>query len=640
MSKKQTVVAVVAPVVAVAPFNAVPATQRAAHASFIVSKLNVRTIGGLDVTELAALIFSAGGVIQNVIAFKQMKKGKWTGIYEIVAGGRRWRAVELLIAEGKFPADVELNFLEVSEEQAVIISLTENSGRVACHPADEFEAMQELVRLGKTIEDVAAAFGLLPVVVKRRLRLANIAPSIFQLYKNGKANLEQLQALALTDDHEKQEQAWNVHGVHSRANDLRRLLTSEKVDVQSDRVAKYVGVAAYEKAGGMMIKDLFSDKGEGYMENVALLHKLALEKLEKQSKKLLAEGCAWVDVVLAANWDEINAYGRPRTVRVEPTEEQEAALTQIALEQTTLAEERDKLEDDEDADDDAIEALEKRETDLDEREESIQEALVAPHPEDANITGALVTIDHSGKCEIRRNLVRPADVKKIKQEAKVAAGGEALEDGKPAHSEKLTRQLTGHRTAALQAELMNCPDVALVAIVHRLVSSVFFSNYHTSIVKVRMDTASLSSSAHDMETSKAWAAITAKKAALQGLLPKEDKDGSLFAWLLSQEQSVVLDLLAFCTALSVDAIQGNDTPCVSFTGLAKALELNMCDWWEPTQASYFQHVPKLRIVEVVTAAVSSEIAMPLALMKKGAAAEAAERAVMDTRWLPHLLKVA
>jgi ParB family chromosome partitioning protein len=169
---------------------------------------------------------------------------------------------------------------------------------------------------------------------------------------------------------------------------------------------------------------------------------------------------------------------------------------------------------------------------------------------------------------------------------------------------------------------------------------VFFSNYHTSIVKVRMDTASLSSSAQDMESSKAWAAITAKKAALQSLLPKEDKDGSLFAWLISQESSVVLDLLAFCTALSVDAIQGNDAPCVSFTELAKAVELNMCDWWEPTQASYFQHVPKLRIVEVVTAAVSSEIAMPLALMKKGAAAEAAERAVMDTRWLPQLLKVA
>jgi ParB family chromosome partitioning protein len=94
-------------------------TKRAPHAAFIVSKLNVRKTGGMNVDELAALILASGRVLQNVVAFRQVKKGKETGVLEIVAGGRRWRAVDFLIQSGKLDKDFALDYLEVSEEEAI-----------------------------------------------------------------------------------------------------------------------------------------------------------------------------------------------------------------------------------------------------------------------------------------------------------------------------------------------------------------------------------------------------------------------------------------------------------------------------------------------------------------------------------------
>lgn len=210
--------------------------QQASHAQFIVSKWNVRKTGGENVDELVALIVSVGRVLQNVIAFRQNKKGVQTGKLEIVAGGRRWRAVDQLIRNGQLPADFEMDWLEISEDQAIELSLAENTGREAMHPTDEFEAMQVLIKKGKAIEDVAAAFGIEPLVVKRRLKLANVSPMLLQLYREDKANLAQLEALAITDDHTRQEQVWQSLPEWNRsASKLRQMLTNEQMSVCATR---------------------------------------------------------------------------------------------------------------------------------------------------------------------------------------------------------------------------------------------------------------------------------------------------------------------------------------------------------------------------------------------------------------------
>ena len=111
----------------------------------------------------------------------------------------------------------------------------------------------------------------------------------------------------------------------------------------------------------------------------------------------------------------------------------------------------------------------------------------------------------------------------------------------------------------------------------------------------------------------------------------------LLPWLIGQPQDTLLELLALCSALSVSAMSGREADTTG-DALAAAVGLDMADWWTPTASSYLAQVPKARIVEAVTAAVSIEKAAPLAKLKKGEAVAAAEALLQGTRWLPSPLR--
>src|SRR5258708_34100187 len=109
------------------------------------------------------------------------------------------------------------------------------------HPADQFIAFRDLVESGLSIDEVAARFGVTTLFVRQRLKLANVAPRFIEAYRAGEILLEQLEALALTDDHEAQERAWEStkqEGERS-AHNLRRLLTEKQVR-PSDERAQFV----------------------------------------------------------------------------------------------------------------------------------------------------------------------------------------------------------------------------------------------------------------------------------------------------------------------------------------------------------------------------------------------------------------
>ncbi|SHM13576.1 chromosome partitioning protein, ParB family, partial [Nitrosospira sp. Nsp11] len=71
--------------------------QRIAIKNLVKSPLNVRKKEGSGIAELAALIASQG-LIQNLVVTEQKKKNKKTGKFEVVAGGRRLAALNLLVA--------------------------------------------------------------------------------------------------------------------------------------------------------------------------------------------------------------------------------------------------------------------------------------------------------------------------------------------------------------------------------------------------------------------------------------------------------------------------------------------------------------------------------------------------------------
>jgi ParB family chromosome partitioning protein len=616
-----------------APVVSGHATIHAApHHQMVRSKLNVRR-KVTDVTELAALIRSQG-LLQNLVGFFQVVEGTATGVVEVVAGGRRLEAIGVLIEQGDLPADFQVPYLCVTEDEAVAISLAENLGRENMHPADVFEAMLALSARGRSIEDIALGFNVDILTVRRRLKLANVSPRLLTLYRNDEASFEQMMALAITDDHSAQEQAWDGGGKHGRsAHELRRLLTAQQINVQTDRVARFVGVGAFEKAGGVITCDLFSNSGTGYIADAGLLERLAMERLEKQGRKLSKEGNAWVDILPRADHAALSEYARVRTIPVALTPDQVAQLDTLDVQISAL---ESQIEARGNEGGDQVGALETQLRQCESQRRTLAKSPSSmPHPDDKLLAGAVVTLDEGGNVVVKRDLIRPADKTKIVKLIAAAGGADAGTRSRTVHSDRLTRILTSHRTIALQAQMMDRPDVALVVLTHTLLLQLLRRPGMHGSARVTLSEPSL---ADEVQQCAATLAVAARREQIISRIPDGVKGDALLEWLHEQPQSFVQEVLAFCVARSIDTVQLREGPSSEFSPLAKALKLDMSAWWAPTAASYFDHVSKERTLAVVTHAVSAQAAVPLENMKKGVAAAAAERALAGGAWLPEPLR--
>jgi ParB family transcriptional regulator, chromosome partitioning protein len=239
--------------------------------------------------------------------------------------------------------------------------------------------------------------------------------------------------------------------------------------------------------------------------------------------------------------------------------------------------------------------------------------------------------------QIERGLLKPDDAKRLKKAAR-AKKGVTERDLPQAHSAALVRRLTAQRTIALQATLAQRPDVALVALTHRLVLREFFrvGAWEDSVLHVDARAAELSTHLPEIERTSAHAALREQRRVLQELLPKDPL--ALFAWLLEQPSAQVLALLAFCVAPTLDAVRSDERVRPS-DALAQAIGLDMRQWWTPTAENYLASVPKARILEVVREAVSPEVAAGLSTFKKAALVKAAEQRLAGSGWLPAVLRV-
>ena len=168
-----------------------------------VSKRNVRKTPGAPVTALAASIARVG-LLQNLIV-TACTDGEH---YEVVGGKRRLAALKLLAQKKRLPNTFEVPCLVVLDASARTVSLTENVQRQAMSPADELEAWRALADEGRSVEEIAADFGVTPLVVKQRLKLANVSTRLLADYREATITLNQLMALAITDDHAAQEAAF------------------------------------------------------------------------------------------------------------------------------------------------------------------------------------------------------------------------------------------------------------------------------------------------------------------------------------------------------------------------------------------------------------------------------------------------
>ncbi len=407
-----------------------------------------------------------------------------------------------------------------------------------------------------------------------------------------------------------------------------------------------MSLKAYEKAGGALRRDLFSDDGKKvYLLDAALLEKLATDKLQKRAKQIAAEGWKWVDVRVRYAFDEYVKYGELRKTKRQPDAEEAAALEELDGRIAALHAQMETLAD-EDGDEDTFYLLEGEAEGLEEQRKALDEALSVWPADLMAQAGCVVHVANNGAVAVKYGLIRPDDRNDMVQAARQAAENGTDEPPvslpsaktRPVHSEKLVRCLTAHRVAAVQAELLDRPDVALAAITAHLAQKIFRGNklYYCRSENVFAISATdsqseLRSAAEDMEASAAWAKLQAER------LPENQEE--IFPWLLAQEQATALRLLTFVVAVTVTGIYGTEPERQGNEALARALGLDMTQWWTATGVSYFNHVSKARVLEVVTEAVDANAASPLAALKKDAVVTGAEQTVAGTGWLPACLRI-
>ncbi len=602
------------------------------------SARNVRKSGGTSIPELAASIVRVG-LLQNLTVTAAPDGDH----YEVVAGRRRLAALKLLVKRRKLVKGHEVPCLVVPDAAARTVSLTENVQREAMHPADQFEAFAALVTEGRPVEDIAADFGVTPLVVQRRLKLANVSPRLLADYRADAVTLDQLMALAITDDHAAQEAAFYESPEWQRHPEaLRDRLTQEEIDAGRDALAKFVGVQAYEAAGGSIRRDLFADEQGGvFLADGGLLESLARDQLAPAAEQVRAEGWGWVDVVPRATYADLHQFQRMRSRRREPSKAEAKHIARLEAQQAKLQE---RLNDaNEDMTDEQAQALQDEMDGLGNDLEAVERTLVVYPAGAVARAGAVLSLDHAGRVVVHRGLLREDQVKALRAQERSEAdaqddaerGGDPGEASRPTLSEKLVRRLSAHRTAALQAEVARHPHVALVAVVHRLALRLIVDGHQDSPVDVNAHPHDqLTQHAPDVAEAPAAVGMRQVREAWADRLPADPQ--ALFAQLLATPQQELLSLLAVCVGFTVNAIASRegDSPAAL---LAQAVALDMHAWWTPTAAGYFDHVSRAKALEAVQAFAPDQVAR-LAKLKKVQIASEAERLVAGTGWLPAMLR--
>jgi len=112
----------------------------------------------------------------------------------------------------------------------------------------------------------------------------------------------------------------------------------------------------------------------------------------------------------------------------------------------------------------------------------------------------------------------------------------------------------------------------------------------------------------------------------------------MFAWLLGQDCETLLDLLAYCTARSIDTVAGRERSRDQSDAIAEALGIDMADWWVPTAENYLGSVSKAKALEAVKEATGIDSTKAVAGMKKPEAIAYCATKLEGLRWLPAPLR--
>ena len=627
----------------------------------LLSQSNVRHLkAGVSIEELAEDIARRGLLMGLSVRAVVDEAGAETGMYEIPAGGRRYRALALLVKQRRLAKNAPVPCVVRTDGLAEEDSLAENIQRAPLHPLDQFRAFLALRAKGQSEEEIAANQFVSVAVVKQRLRLASVSPKLLDVYAEDGMTLDQLMAFTVNGDHERQEQVFErlCQSYDKQPYAIRRMLTEGAVRA-SDKRAQFIGIAAYEEAGGTVLNDLFQGDDGGWLQDVSLLEMMVAERLNEQAVTIGAEGWKWVEV--APDFAYGHTYGL-RQLRGE-------TVPLITEEEATLAALQQEVDDIETASAEAEELTDEQDQRMGELETAIEALTARPilfDTDEIARAGAFVSIAADGSLRVERGCVRPEDELSVEPEPEVAIGTDEIPagsatadvegdeatdatDGPTAPEEdeglrpipdRLLTELTAHRTLALRHALGERPDIAFLAALHALALGVFYTYRSDTCLELDLKSVQFGSQAPGLNDTALAQALDERHQAWRSSLPKES--GELWGALETFDADSRDALFAHCVSLSVNAVHEawNRRPkaFAHADRLAQAVDLDMAASWTPTAANFLGRVTKARILQAVAEGRDQRAADRIEHLKKVEMATEAETLLSGSGWLPEPLR--
>jgi ParB family transcriptional regulator, chromosome partitioning protein len=644
----------------------------------VLSQSNVRRVkAGVSIEQLAESIAQRTLLQSLSVRAVVDSDGQETGMFEVPAGGRRYRALELLVKQKRMaktqPVPCVVRDGGIAEDD----SLAENDERVGLHPLDQFRGFKLLHAGGMSEEDIAARHFVSPAIVKQRLRLASVSPKLHDVYAEDGMTLEQLMAFSVTADQTRQEQVWD--NASRSGNDepyqIRRMLTENTVRASDHRV-QFVGLDAYEQAGGAVLRDLFAHDDGGWLQDVPLLDRLVTEKLKAEAESIAAEGWKWIAVAVDFPYGHTNGLRELEGERVNLTEEERVALDALNAEYV-------KIEEDYQDADELPDEIDQRLGEIEAARSVLEARSLVYEPAEIARAGVFVSIDAEGLLSIARGYVRPEDeapvvvapeseaqgdgetndgptTDGVVQRAVITVGGaptESVEEEdddtvKPL-PDRLITELTAHRTLALRNALANEPAVAFRAVLHNFVLATFYRFASSSgCLEIAIRTPTFPAQAPGLKESASAEAIGGRHEGWKARLPKDESD--LWDVLTAFDRKEQAALFAHCASSAVNALY---EPANRYNEgrvsahairrrldhanvLARSVGLDMAAvGWKPTVDNYLGRVTKPRILEAVREVKGEQSVQLIDHLKKGDMAREAERLLEGTGWLPEPLRL-
>lgn len=629
----------------------------------MLSQSNVRQVkSGISIEELAEDI--ARRTLLTALTVRPVldETGAETGRFEIPAGGRRFRALELLVKQKRLARNAPVPCIIRLDGLAEEDSLAENIQRAPLHPLDQFRAFQAMREKGRSEEEIAAAFFVTAGVVKQRLKLAAVSPVLLEAYAEDALTLDQLMAFTVCPNPDRQEQVWEAlqHQYMKAPHEIRRMLTEGAVRA-SDKRARFIGLEAYVEAGGTILRDLFQQDDGGWLQDATLLDLMVADRLAEEADKVRSEGWKWVEAAPDFPYGHTWSMRRLRGTPVEMTEDERARHEVLRAEYTDL--EAEYAEHGE-----LPEAIEERMDELNAALEALETRPLHFDPAEQAIAGVFLSLDNAWGLRIDRGFVRREDepapdpiVEMADTDADPARGtapstasetgptdgpasDEDDEEGGRPLPERLITDLTAHRTLALTDALAQDPEVAYLAALHVLALRQFYRTGSDSCLEISPRTVLLGvQTTPDLAEAPYAIAVQARHEAWEKRLPQDP--AALWGVLTGFERERRDALFAHCVSLTVNGIhdpyQRKPRAMAHADVLASTVGLDMVRaGWEPTVASYFGRLTKAQILETVHEARGSIAADRIAALKKPAMAAAAEELLTDKGWLPPILRTA